>query len=70
MITKIFRLSFLSVIFVCGALIGGIYTPEISTFSKAENQQKKEKPEGVKPTKKKPAKKQRLVQLSIRDTHT
>ena len=64
MITKFFRLLFLSVIFVCGVLIGGIYTPEISTFSKAENQQKKDKSHGVKPTKRKQAKKQRVVQLS------
>ena len=61
MITKIFRYFFLCVVFVSGALIGGIYAPEISIFTEAENHQNKEKSHGIKPIKRKPAKKQRLV---------
>jgi hypothetical protein len=61
MITKIFRYFFLCVVFVSGALIGGIYAPHISIFTEAENHQNTEKSHGIKPTKRKPAKKQRLV---------
>jgi hypothetical protein len=49
------------VVFVSGALIGGIYAPHISIFTEAENHQNREKSHAIKPTKRKPAKKQRLV---------
>jgi hypothetical protein len=61
MITKLSRYFFLCVVFVSGALIGGVYTPEISIFTEAENHQNKEKSHGIKPTKRKPARKQRLA---------
>jgi hypothetical protein len=64
MVKKLFRFFFLSIVFSCGAVIGGIYTPEIASYAEAENQQDKEKQQGIKPSKKKPSKKQRVARLS------
>ncbi len=69
MITKFFRYSFICVVFVSGVVIGGIYATEISTVSDAENHQIKKKSQESKPTKRKPARKQRVVQLGSGITH-
>ena len=70
MLTKIFRFIFLSVVFVSGVLIGGIYTPEITSYTEAEREQGKELREGIKPTKRKPAKRQRVVMRRAGITHS
>lgn len=64
MVKKLSRFFFLSIVFTCGVVIGGIYTPEIASYADAENQQDKEKQQGVKPSKKKPSKKQRVARLT------
>jgi hypothetical protein len=63
MLTKFSRYIFICVVFVSGVLIGGIYAPEIAAVSDAENHQLKKKSHESKPTKRKPAMKQRVVQL-------
>ena len=70
MITNIFRYVFICMVFVSGVVIGGIFTPEISTVSDAENHQIKEKSQESKPTKRKPARKQHVVQLGSGFTQT
>lgn len=61
MLRQITRFIFISVIFVSGVLIGGIYTPEITSYNKAEGEQNKVDKHGIKPLKKKPSKSVRVV---------
>lgn len=60
MIRRITRFIFLSLVFVSGVLIGGIYTPEITSYSKAEGEQDKQQ-EGIRPLKKKPSTSKRIA---------
>ncbi len=61
MFERIFRTVFLSIVFISGVLIGGVYTPEMTTYSNAvDNDTNMEKQE-VKPLRKKRQKKQCVV---------
>ncbi|MCK4833378.1 MAG: hypothetical protein KAT12_01335 [Gammaproteobacteria bacterium] len=60
MFGRIIRLLFLSIVFISGVLIGGIYTPEMTDYSNAVDDTNVDKQE-VKPLRKKRQKKQRVV---------
>jgi len=61
MFEEIFRVAFLSIVFISGVLIGGIYTPEITTYSKSVDNDTNVDKQDVKPLRKKRQKKQRVV---------
>ena len=61
MFERIFRVVFLSIVFISGVLIGGIYTPEIAAYSKSVDNDKNVDKQEVKPLRKKRQKKQRVV---------
>ena len=61
MFERIFRVVFLSIVFISGVLIGGIYTPEITAYSNAVNDDANVDKQDVKPLRKKRQKKQRVV---------
>ena len=53
MFERIFRVVFLSIVFISGVLIGGIYTPEITAYSNAVNDDANVDEQDVKPLRKK-----------------
>ena len=61
MFGRIIRLLFLSFLFISGVLIGGIYTPEITAYSNAVDNDTNVDKQEVKPLRKKRQKKQRVV---------
>ena len=61
MFGRIIRLLFLSFVFISGVLIGGIYTPEITAYSNAVDNDTNVDKQEVKPLRKKRQKKQRVV---------
>jgi len=61
MFGRIIRLLFLSFVFISGVLIGGIYTPEITTYSNTVDNDTNVDKQEVKPLRKKRQKKQRVV---------
>jgi len=61
MFRRIFHFILLCVVFISGVLIGGIYTPEISSYTKAEDVPEKHEQKSIKPLKKERAKRIRSV---------
>ena len=61
MLKRITRLIFLSIVFISGVLIGGIYTPEITIYSNAADEDTNVDKQELKPLKKKRQKSQRVV---------
>ena len=61
MFGRIIRLLFLSFVFISGVLIGSIYTPEITAYSNAVDNDTNVDKQEVKPLRKKRQKKQRVV---------
>ena len=61
MFERIFRVIFLSVVFMSGVLIGGIYTPKITAYSNAVDNDTNVDKQEVKPLRKKRPKRRRVV---------
>ncbi len=61
MFEKIARFGFLSIVFMSGILIGGIYTPEMSGYSNAVDDNTNLHKQEVKPSKMKRSKRRRVA---------